>query len=92
MVYFRTKKSQFGYILEGLGVENFGIFMTIWNILRPFGKFYGSLVLFRVIWYYFSRFGTFGPSKIWQPCSANTFIFQFDPGRPDAFVKNAPKM
>jgi hypothetical protein len=26
MVYFHTKKSQFGHILEGLGMENVGIF------------------------------------------------------------------
>jgi hypothetical protein len=26
MVYFKTKKSQFEYILEGLGTENVGIF------------------------------------------------------------------
>jgi hypothetical protein len=32
-------KSQLGYIFEGLGIENVGIFMTIWEILRPFGKF-----------------------------------------------------
>jgi hypothetical protein len=41
---FSNKKSHFGYILEGLGMENVGIFITIWNILWPFGKFYGSLV------------------------------------------------
>jgi hypothetical protein len=26
MVYFRTKKSQFGYSLKGLGIKNVGIF------------------------------------------------------------------
>jgi hypothetical protein len=43
-------------------------FMTIWNILRLFAKFYrvcGNLV-------YFSHFGMFGPIKIWQPCSEPT--------------------
>jgi hypothetical protein len=35
--------------LGGPGMENVGIFMTIWNILRPFGKFYGNLVQFVVI-------------------------------------------
>jgi hypothetical protein len=38
-------------------------FMTIWNIL-PIGKFYGRLVEFVVIWYIFSRFGMYRPSKI----------------------------
>jgi hypothetical protein len=41
---FSNQKSRFGYILEGLGMGNVGSFMTIWNILRPFGKFIGSLV------------------------------------------------
>jgi hypothetical protein len=35
-------------------MENVGIFMTIWNILRPFGTFYGNLVQFVLIWYIFS--------------------------------------
>jgi hypothetical protein len=39
--------------LECLGMQNVGIFMTIWNIVRPFGKFYGNLVYFVVIWYTF---------------------------------------
>jgi hypothetical protein len=51
-------------------------------ILWPFGIFYGHLEYFMAIWYnllpfgivcgylvYFSRFGAFGPRKIWQPCS-----------------------
>jgi hypothetical protein len=56
--------------------------MTIGNILWPLGisydhweYFYGHLVLFMLICYsfwsfgIFSRFGMFGPRKIWQPCS-----------------------
>jgi hypothetical protein len=39
-----NQKFQFGYILEGLKMENVGIiFMVIWNIVRPFG-------IFLVIW------------------------------------------
>jgi hypothetical protein len=34
-------------------MENFGIFMAIWNILRPFGIFYGHLVDFVVFCYIF---------------------------------------
>jgi hypothetical protein len=34
VVYFQTKKSQFGYILEGVAMEDVGI------ILRPFCQFY----------------------------------------------------
>jgi hypothetical protein len=43
-------------------------FMTSWNILGPFGIFYGSSV-YVVCGHlaYFSRFGMFEPRKIWQP-------------------------
>jgi hypothetical protein len=49
MVSFQTKKSQFGYILEDLGMENV-IYFGQWNILRPLstlslGTFYGHLVI-----------------------------------------------
>jgi hypothetical protein len=56
--------------LEGLGMENVGIFFghleyryitAIWYILRPFGNVVA-------IWYIFSRFGIL-LVKIWQPCS-----------------------
>jgi hypothetical protein len=57
------------------------IFLTIWNILRPFGIIYCRLVFFVVVWYmYFSHIGMFGPRKIWQPwyrpviCIANFLI------------------
>jgi hypothetical protein len=36
-------------------------FTAIWKIVWQFGIFCGNL-------YIFSRFGMFGPSKIWQPC------------------------
>jgi hypothetical protein len=49
-------------------MENVGIFydlleyfFVIWNNLWPFGIVCGHFVQ------YFSRFGTFGPRKIWQP-------------------------
>jgi hypothetical protein len=32
---FSNQKSQFVYILVGRGMENVGIFMTVWSILRP---------------------------------------------------------
>jgi hypothetical protein len=41
---FSKQKSLFGYILEGLEIENFGIFdghldiTDIWYILQPFGN------------------------------------------------------
>jgi hypothetical protein len=53
--------------LEGLAMENLGVFYdhlvyftAIGNILWPFGIFRGNLV-------YFSRFWYFG--KIWQSCA-----------------------
>jgi hypothetical protein len=64
---FSYQKTQFGYILEGLGMETVGIFYehleyfsAIWYIFLQFGIACGRLV-------YFSRFGMFGPRKIWQP-------------------------
>jgi hypothetical protein len=44
-------------------------FMTIWSSKRPFLIFCGHLVKLVVIWLNFSRFGMFGPRKIWQPWS-----------------------
>jgi hypothetical protein len=63
---FSYQKYQFGHILEGLGVENIGMFyghseyfMPTWCILCPFGIFCGHLVhFFRVV-----------PRQIWQSWS-----------------------
>jgi hypothetical protein len=41
-------------------------FMTILNILWPFGIFCGHLL-------YFPQFGMFGPRKIWQPWPGERF-------------------
>jgi hypothetical protein len=38
---FYNQKSLFGLIWEGLRMKNVTYFMTILNILRPFGIFYG---------------------------------------------------
>jgi hypothetical protein len=61
---FAFKKYQFEYILDGLGIENVGIFyghlvyiMATWYILWPLGIYYG--IYFVIIWYVFSRFGIF---------------------------------
>jgi hypothetical protein len=42
-------------------------FLTIWNILWPFGIIHIHLVQFDGHLLYFSQFGMFGPRKIWQP-------------------------
>jgi hypothetical protein len=63
------------YIVEGLVMENVGIFYArleyftaIWNILWQFGIVCGHLVVS-------SRFGMFGPIKIWQPCRRDIDIW-----------------
>jgi hypothetical protein len=43
--------------LEGLAMEDVGVFKAILSILRRNGIFYGHLVHFVVIWYIFSNFG-----------------------------------
>jgi hypothetical protein len=59
---FSKQKSQFGYILEGLTLED------VWSILRPFGIPCGHLV-------YLFPFGYVVPRKIWQPwLCEGTFI------------------
>jgi hypothetical protein len=66
---FSNKTSQFGPILEGLAMENLGIFYdhlvyftAIGKILWPFGIFCGHSVYLSPFWY-------FVPRKIWQPWS-----------------------
>jgi hypothetical protein len=41
--------------------DHFEYFMAIWYNLWPFGVACGQLLCI-------SRFGMFGPRKIWQPC------------------------
>jgi hypothetical protein len=62
-----NQKSQFGFTLEGLKMENVFIFyghleyfMAIWYSLWQSGTVCGHLV-------YFSHFGMFGRRRIWQP-------------------------
>jgi hypothetical protein len=61
-----NQKSQFRCILEGLGKNwymlwPFGIFKTVWCILRPF------FVNFVVIWYTFIFFGMLYEEKSGNP-------------------------
>jgi hypothetical protein len=56
---FSNQKFPIWIFLEVLGMENVGISMTIWNILRPwyilwqFGIVCGNLVIFPVlVWQY----------------------------------------
>jgi hypothetical protein len=52
-------------------MEDDGIFMDTWSILRSFVTIYAHLVQLVVIWYISSRFGV--PRKIWQPCTENVW-------------------
>jgi hypothetical protein len=62
-----NQKSQFGKILEGLAMEDVGIFMTFLSILWPNGSFNGHLVHFVAIWYIFPLFGILHREKTGNP-------------------------
>jgi hypothetical protein len=66
MVYFKTKNCNLG-TLEGLAMEDVGVFLATWFILLPFTEFYGHLVNVVVDWYIYSPFWYIVPRKIWQP-------------------------
>jgi hypothetical protein len=68
---FKPKNPNLGKIWRDSEWKNLLYLMTICDILLPFGSIHSRLVWFVVIWYIFSRFGMFGPKKIWQPCSAH---------------------
>jgi hypothetical protein len=51
--FFSYQKPQFGYILDGLGVENVGIF---WMVLE-----WKMLVYFMAVWHSLCSFGTVYP-------------------------------
>jgi hypothetical protein len=61
------QKSQIEHILDGLRMNNVGIFTANWYILQqfvigmlwPFGIFYGHLVYVMAIWYILWPFGIF---------------------------------
>jgi hypothetical protein len=64
---FSNQKSQFEYMLEGLEMENVGIFyghleysIAIWYILRPFGHLVA-------LWYIFPLFGILCQEKSGNP-------------------------
>jgi hypothetical protein len=63
---FSNQKFQFGQILEGLAMEDVGMFygqlvyfVNIWNILWTSDRFYGHLVYFMAIWYILWPFGIY---------------------------------
>jgi hypothetical protein len=54
---FSYQKSQFGYILDGLAMQDVCAFYDHLVYVWPFDTFYDYFVYFEVIWYIFSRFG-----------------------------------
>jgi hypothetical protein len=62
MVYFQTKDPKFGYILEGLEMENVGIFNGFLDNI-----FYGHLVYLMGHWVYFPNFGLCCQEKSGNP-------------------------
>jgi hypothetical protein len=75
-VFSNPKIQNLGKFWRALEWKMLVYFMAIWNILLPFGVFYGHLEYVMAIWYflwpfgnfvYFSPFGYFVSRKIWQP-------------------------
>jgi hypothetical protein len=64
----------------GVFYDHLEYFMAIWYTLWPFGIVCGHLL-------YFSRFGMFGPRKVWQPwldiqpCSLEFFELLYIDGK-----------
>jgi hypothetical protein len=58
MEYFKTKMPNLDKILEGVGMERMLCSMAIWNLLRPFGTFYGQLA---IKW----QFGIYSPILVY---------------------------
>jgi hypothetical protein len=63
---FSVQKCQFWYILEGLGMENFGVLHGKLVFLLLFGY---NLWQSSMLWHFgtFSQILFFAPRKIWQP-------------------------
>jgi hypothetical protein len=66
MAYFHTKKSQFGYMLEGLEMENVGIFYGHLKYVTSIGRFFDRLKIFGRHLIYFPPSWYIAPRKIWQ--------------------------
>jgi hypothetical protein len=82
---FLNQKSHFWLILESLAMEDVGIFMAIWSIFQPFGRFSGHFVYFVAIWHIFhpvlvcctkkNLAALLNTSKTLHPDGIPTFIF-----------------
>jgi hypothetical protein len=66
-VFFSDQKYQFGYILEGLEMENVVIFSDHLEYFTTTGYILWAFSNFVVIWYTFRRFGILYPEKSGNP-------------------------
>jgi hypothetical protein len=57
MVYFQTKNPNLGIFLEGLAIEDVGIFYGHLVYFQQFGTFLWTFGIYCVTLVYFSRFG-----------------------------------
>jgi hypothetical protein len=53
MVYFQTKITILGKFWMGLNWKVLVYLMALWSVQWPFGIFYGHLVYFGSVWYFF---------------------------------------
>jgi hypothetical protein len=69
MVYYQSKKITLGKFMRTLcRMENVGIFMVIWNILRSFSIFLATWSSRVVVIFYIFPVLVYYVKKIWQPC------------------------
>jgi hypothetical protein len=69
--YISIQKSQFGFILESLGMENVGI-PTLYALWQKISSAIGYIfmALYYILWSVgiFNPFWSVVPRQIWQPC------------------------
>jgi hypothetical protein len=56
---FSNQKSQYGYLLEGLAMQNLGIFYDHLVYFTAIANIFGHLVYFPQPWYFVPRLGIF---------------------------------
>jgi hypothetical protein len=69
MVCFKTKNPNLGKFWRALEWKMLVYFMTIWNIIHPFGIIYGRFVSLVVIWYIFLNLVRLDQEKSGNPAS-----------------------
>jgi hypothetical protein len=82
---FSNQNSQFGKILEGLAMENLGIFYDHLVYFRPIGSILWSFGIFVVIWYISPHFGILYQDKSGNPAT-DCVPFFFLPSRTALYI------